>query len=65
VWQFGEWIKSAFDSKFLSADSFKDALEQMCDHFVQQNGEPMSPHSAQQSLNQRYSGRRPTKVKPN
>jgi hypothetical protein len=62
VWEFGEWIKSA--CKYLSArNSFKDALEQLCCHFVQKNGEPMRPHSVQESVNQRCSARRPTKDK--
>jgi hypothetical protein len=65
VWQFGEWVDTAYQSGFLSADSFADALKKICDHFVQEDGTPMSWRSVQQSLNQHKEGERSPKVKRN
>jgi len=59
VREFGDWVLSAYRDRKIIATSNTNALEQLCEHFLQKDGSPLNARSIMQNLNNRYNEKKP------
>jgi hypothetical protein len=59
VRDFGDWVLNAYHDGKIIATSDMNALEQLCEHFLQKDGSPLNARSIKQNLNNRYNQKKP------
>jgi hypothetical protein len=59
VRDFGDWVLNAYHNRKIIATSDMNALEQLCEHFLQKDGSALNARSVKQNLNNRYNHKKP------